>query len=74
MMQSVSVTPSMQPDTSAGVFWTVQDCYGYFAYMLQKTEPEGCHTQQGFGIGNVTIGGNSSLSGTVFKVEIIAEQ
>lgn len=71
---TVSVTPAAQPETSAGVFWTAQDCYGYFSYMLEKWEPEGCHTQQGFGIGNITVGGDSSLAGTVFKVEIVAEQ
>ncbi|KAJ4336423.1 hypothetical protein N0V87_005439 [Didymella glomerata] len=70
----LSVTPAAQPETSAGVFWTAQDCYGYFSYMLEKWEPEGCHTQQGFGIGNITVGGDSSLAGTVFKVEIVAEQ
>ncbi|UPX20152.1 uncharacterized protein EKO05_0010394 [Ascochyta rabiei] len=70
----LSVTPATQPETSAGVFWTSQDCYGYFAYMLEKWEPEGCHTQQGFGVGNITVGGQSSLAGTVFKVEIVAEQ
>jgi hypothetical protein len=41
--------------------------------MLQKMEPEGCHTQKGFGIGNITVGGDSRLTGTVFKVEIMAE-
>ncbi|KAF3041364.1 hypothetical protein E8E12_008402 [Didymella heteroderae] len=70
----LSVTPAAQPETSAGVFWTAQDCYGYFAYMLEKWEPEGCHTQQGFGIGNITVGGDSSLAGTVFKVEIVSEK
>lgn len=73
-MATVSVTPAAQSKTSAGVFWTAQDCYGYFAYMLEKWEPQGCHNQQGFGIGNITVGGDSSLTGTVFKVEIVAEQ
>jgi hypothetical protein len=41
--------------------------------MLQKMEPEGCHTQKGFGIGNITVGGDSRLAGTMFKVEIVAE-
>jgi hypothetical protein len=71
---TVSVTPAAQPETSAGVFWTASDCYGYFAYMLEKWEPEGCHSQEGFGIGNITVGGESSLAGTVFKIEIVAEQ
>lgn len=70
---AVSVTPAAQPENSAGVFWTAQDCYGYFAYMLEKWEPEGCHTTRGFGIGNITAGGESSLAGTVFKVEIVSE-
>ncbi|KAL1597601.1 hypothetical protein SLS59_007298 [Nothophoma quercina] len=70
----LSVTPAAQAKTSAGVFWTAQDCYGYFAYMLENWEPEGCHSQRGFGIGNITVGGDSSLAGTVFKVEIVAEQ
>ncbi|KAF3007608.1 hypothetical protein E8E13_007916 [Curvularia kusanoi] len=69
----LSVIPAAQPEPSPGVFWTAQDCYGYFAYMLEKMEPEGCHTQQGFGIGNITVGGDSSLAGTVFQVKIVAE-
>ena len=73
-VDSVSVTPAVQLETSAGVFWTAQDCYGYFAYMLERWEPDGCHTERGFGIGNITVGGVSSLAGTFFKVEIVAEQ
>lgn len=41
--------------------------------MLQNMEPEGCHTQKGFGIGNITVGGDSRLAETIFKVEIVAE-
>ena len=41
--------------------------------MLEKGEPEGCHTQQGFGVGSITVSGDSSLAGTVFKVDIVAE-
>jgi hypothetical protein len=67
------VTPAAQTVSSQEVFWTAHDCYGYFAYMLQKMEPEGCHTQKGFGIGNITVGGDSRLAGTMFKVEIVAE-
>lgn len=70
----VSVTPAAQPESSPGVFWTAQDCYGYFAHMLQESEPAGCHTSQGFGIGSITVGGDTSLAGTVLKVEIVAEQ
>ncbi|KAJ4991598.1 hypothetical protein SVAN01_02979 [Stagonosporopsis vannaccii] len=69
-----SVIPAAQPESSPGVFWTAQDCYGYFAHMLQEVEPEGCHTSQGFGIGSITVGGDTSLAGTMFKVEIVAEQ
>lgn len=67
------MTPAAQTVSSQEVFWTAQDCYGYFAYMLQNMEPEGCHTQKGFGIGNITVGGDSRLAETVFKVEIVAE-
>lgn len=42
--------------------------------MLQKAEPEGCYNEQGSGIGSVTAGGDKCLAGTVFKVEIVAEQ
>ncbi|KAJ8109516.1 hypothetical protein OPT61_g7403 [Boeremia exigua] len=69
-----SVTPVAELESSAGVFWTAQDCYGYFAYMLQQSEPAGCHTEQGFGVGSITVGGDSSLAGTVFTVEIIPEE
>ena len=67
------MTPAAQSKASQEVFWTAQECYGYFAYMLQNMEPEGSHTQKGFGIGNITVGGDSRLEGTVFKVEIVAE-
>ncbi|KAF2022776.1 hypothetical protein EK21DRAFT_119403 [Setomelanomma holmii] len=66
-----AVTPAPQPKESAGVFWTKQDCYGYFAHMLGTWEPEDCHTDKGFGIGNITVGGESSLKGTVFEVTIV---
>ncbi|KAI4639274.1 hypothetical protein J4E93_009453 [Alternaria ventricosa] len=65
------VTPASQPEDSAGVFWKVEDCYGYFARMLQKSGKEGCHTDAGSGSGNVTVGGDSSLAGTIFKVSIV---
>lgn len=67
----VDVTPASQPEDSAGVFWKVEDCYGYFARMLQKEGKEGCHNSVGSGSGNVTVGGDSSLAGTVFKVSIV---
>ncbi|KAH6621883.1 hypothetical protein C7974DRAFT_456645 [Boeremia exigua] len=69
-----SVVPAAQPEGSAGVFWTAQDCYESFAYMLQNPAPEGCHTEQGFGVGSITVGGDSSLAGTVFKTEIVADE
>ncbi|KAI4626527.1 uncharacterized protein J4E88_007935 [Alternaria novae-zelandiae] len=65
------VTPASQPEDSAGVFWKVEDCYGYFARMLQKEGKEGCHNSVGSGSGNVTVGGDSSLAGTIFKVSIV---
>ncbi|KAH6870388.1 hypothetical protein J4E91_009867 [Alternaria rosae] len=65
------VTPASQPEDSAGVFWKVEDCYGYFARMLQKEGKEGCHNSVGSGSGNVTVGGDSSLAGTVFKVSVV---
>ncbi|KAF1935395.1 hypothetical protein EJ02DRAFT_507105 [Clathrospora elynae] len=67
------VTPALQPLDSAGVFWTVEDCYGYFARMLQKSGSEGCHNGIGSGTGSVEVGGNSTLAGTVFKVTIVPE-
>ena len=67
----VDVTPASQPEDSAGVFWKVEDCYGYFARMLQKEGKEGCHNSVGSGSGNVTVGGDSSLAGTIFKVSIV---
>ncbi|KAH7383817.1 hypothetical protein BKA66DRAFT_462846 [Pyrenochaeta sp. MPI-SDFR-AT-0127] len=69
-----AVTPGAQPEDSAGVFWTVQDCYGYFAYLLEEWEPKGCHRQEGFGVGSITVGDAVSLKGTVFEVTIVAEQ
>ena len=68
---SVSVTPARQPPNSAGVFWTVQDCYGYFAYMLDQWVPLGCHDDDGFGVGNVTVGGEESLAGARFEVSFL---
>lgn len=67
----VAVTPAPQPEDSPGVFWTIRDCYGYFAYLLEKWEPEGCHRTEGFGIGGLRVGGESSLSGTVFRISIV---
>jgi hypothetical protein len=67
---TVDVTPASQPEDSAGVFWKVEDCYGYFARMLQKSGKEGCHNNVGSGVGNVTVGGDASLAGTIFKISI----
>ncbi|KAH7082617.1 hypothetical protein BKA63DRAFT_529659 [Paraphoma chrysanthemicola] len=69
-----SVTPAPQPADSAGVFWTKKDCYGYFAHMLEKWEPEGCHTNKGFGVGKITVGGEDTLKDTVFEVTIVPEK
>jgi hypothetical protein len=68
----VAVTPAPQPSDSAGVFWSRDECYGYFSHMLSKQESEGgCHTENGFGIGKITAGGDSSLKDTVFEVTIV---
>ncbi|KAF1848880.1 uncharacterized protein K460DRAFT_304457 [Cucurbitaria berberidis CBS 394.84] len=61
-----AVTPAQQPPESAGVFWTVADCYGYFVYLLA-----GCHSQQGFGVGRIVVGGNTSLNGTMLETTIV---
>lgn len=42
--------------------------------MLEKFEPEGCHTNKGMGIGSVTIGSESALEGTVLEVAIVKRQ
>jgi hypothetical protein len=68
----VAVTPATQPENSPGVFWTWEECYGYFEYMLEKWVPEGCHTENGFHIGNITVGGETTLKDTVFDVTIVA--
>lgn len=71
-MIQVAVTPAQQPLDSAGVFWTREECYGYFAHMLEKQESEGgCHTEKGFGVGKITAGGDSVLKDTVFEVTIV---
>jgi hypothetical protein len=70
----VTVTPVAQPEDSAGVSWTKQDCYGYFAYMLENEKPKGCHNNKGFGVGNIKVGGDSSLKDTVFEVTIVPEK
>ncbi|OAL45519.1 hypothetical protein IQ07DRAFT_591327 [Pyrenochaeta sp. DS3sAY3a] len=66
-----AVTPAVQPAGSAGVFWTIQDCYGYFAVLLEKWEPEGCHRAEGFGTGGLRVGGESSLNGSIFRISIV---
>ncbi|EOA88006.1 uncharacterized protein SETTUDRAFT_168789 [Exserohilum turcica Et28A] len=66
------VTPAAQPKDSPGVFWQVNDCYGYFANLLQKQGPDGCYSAVGSGVGSITVGGDSTLAGTVFKVSIVA--
>ncbi|KAI2482550.1 hypothetical protein Ptr902_04866 [Pyrenophora tritici-repentis] len=64
------VTPAAQPANSPGVFWTVRDCYGYFAHMLQKSTPDGCFNGVAASIGSVKVGGDSTLAGTEFKVAV----
>jgi hypothetical protein len=41
--------------------------------MLEKWEPEGCHTNRGFGIGKVKVGGKDSLKDAEFEVTIVPE-
>jgi hypothetical protein len=68
----VTVTPAEQPNDSAGVSWTREECYGYFAHMLEKQDSEGgCHTDKGFGVGKIVAGGDSVLKNTVFEVTIV---
>jgi hypothetical protein len=69
---TVGVTPGAQPENSPGAFWTREECFGYFEYMLEKWVPEGCHTNNGFHIGNITVGGETTLKDTVFEVTIVA--
>jgi hypothetical protein len=72
---TVEVTPAPQPEDSAGVFWQVRDCYGYFAYLLQNSTSEGgCHNGVASVVGSVRVGGDSTLADTVFKVTIVADQ
>ncbi|KAF2832494.1 hypothetical protein CC86DRAFT_90332 [Ophiobolus disseminans] len=68
-----TVTPPTQP-SDLGARWAKEDCYGYFAHVLDKWEPEGCHTNQGMGIGSITVGSESPLKGTVFEVAIVKRQ
>ncbi|KAI8931004.1 hypothetical protein NX059_012015 [Plenodomus lindquistii] len=68
----LTVYPPKSPENEAGVFWRASDCYGYFAHMLDKFEGEGgCHTQEGFGLGNITAGTGSSIAGTVFEITVV---
>ncbi|CAN9481626.1 unnamed protein product [Alternaria alternata] len=68
------VAPATQPDNSAGVFWKVEDCYRYFARLLEKSGSEGCHNGVGSGIGSAKVGGDSSLADTEFKVTIVTRE
>jgi hypothetical protein len=70
---TVTVTPAAQKYDSPGVFWSKQECYGYFAHMLEKWKPEGCHTNRGFGIGKVKVGGEDTLKDAVFEVTFVLE-
>ncbi|KAF2133879.1 hypothetical protein P153DRAFT_280995, partial [Dothidotthia symphoricarpi CBS 119687] len=47
---------------------------GYFACLLEIWAPEKCHCEEGFGVVNFSVGGETSLNGTVFDVSIVAEQ
>jgi hypothetical protein len=70
---TVAVTPAPQSNPAPGVFWTKQECYGYFEHLLMRWEPEGCYTSKGSGIGNVKVGGEGSLKDAVFEVTIVPE-
>lgn len=68
----VSVTPAQQPEEVAGVFITKAECKGYFQELLLKTNPEGCNKQGlGPGAGTLTVGGTTSLKGTVFGISFV---
>jgi hypothetical protein len=69
----VTVTPP-ENQGPTGVRWRKGDCYGYFEQLLNSGEPQGCHTDGASGVGSITVGGDSSLKGTVFEVEIVEEQ
>ncbi|KAF2655443.1 hypothetical protein K491DRAFT_692905 [Lophiostoma macrostomum CBS 122681] len=67
-----SVTPASQ--NSAPVMWEPADCYGYLNHILMAKDtasPKGCYAGSGAGIGDLTVGGASSLTGTVFNVTIV---
>lgn len=66
----VTVTPATSALSASTLFWRVADCYGYFAYMLVKAEPQGCHNSKGFGIGSI-VAGAGPLAGTKFEVTIV---
>lgn len=70
----VNVNPAQQPENSAGVFWTRDDCYGYFAYIVSEQEPVGCHNSMGSGIGSLKVGGSASLKDTVFDMKFVERQ
>lgn len=69
----VTVTPAPQPANTAGVFWTIQDCYGYFAHLLEKSEAlGGCHADSGSSTGNLTAGAGDLLAGTKFDISLVS--
>ncbi|KAH9878100.1 hypothetical protein J1614_003317 [Plenodomus biglobosus] len=68
----LAVYPPQEPKNEAGVFWQVKDCYGYFAHMLVNWVGKGgCHSNAGFGLGNITAGTGSSLEGTIFEITAV---
>ncbi|KAF1917634.1 hypothetical protein BDU57DRAFT_493796 [Ampelomyces quisqualis] len=67
-----TVAPPEQPQGAPFVSWTRQECYGYFAHLLEKWEDKGgCHTNRGFGIGKIEAGGDTPLKGAVFELTIV---
>ncbi|PSN72368.1 hypothetical protein BS50DRAFT_607698 [Corynespora cassiicola Philippines] len=66
-----SVTPASQTEGSPGVFWTREECYGYFDQLVSKQEPDGCFNTVGSGVGSLKVGGSTSLKDTVFDIKIV---
>lgn len=76
MNMAVSVKPAPQPKNAPPVMWTKQECYGYFAQMLEKSQPDGCHSEEGFGTGKLVVDGESAFNfkGTTFEISIVSEK
>ncbi|EUC43632.1 hypothetical protein COCMIDRAFT_38435 [Bipolaris oryzae ATCC 44560] len=66
LRSNVLVSPPYREDRHT--FWTVQDCYGYFHQLLEKTNPEGCCTSDGLLLGQLHVGEGSPLAGAKFYI------